>query len=469
MKQSIKTITLKRLMGVAAAVIIILMVMIAYNFKELTISAMRDKGQTVAHFIKAGLTTHMKMSTHEEKEQYKKNIQEISDVQDLTVISSKEVNQQYSVNSNLNSFKDPIIANVFKSKEPSYLLEKKDKDQELLRVTFPYIAEKTEKINCLQCHDVAKDTVLGAVDFYIDVTNYKDMSINYLYVILGILFIILLSILYTMFNIIDKHIKNPLDVLINETRNSYETHTSININDFDSMELEDVAQKVNLFNQEIIEKNDALEKKNFELTVLNKEIEETQKEIINKLGNVAETRSKETAYHVQRVAEYSYLLAKHYGLSEKECKLLRDASPMHDIGKVGIPDEILKKPGKLTTDEFEIMKEHAEMGYSIFKDTNREMLKAAAVLAHEHHEKWDGTGYPRKLKGEEIHIFGRITALADVFDALGTKRVYKDAWELEKILDLVQEERGKQFDPTLVDIFLNNLDDFLSVRDRLVD
>ena len=142
---------------------------------------------------------------------------------------------------------------------------------------------------------------------------------------------------------------------------------------------------------------------------------------------------------------------------------------MHDIGKVGISDAILKKPAKLTVEEFDIMKEHSIIGYNILKDSKRDILKAAAIVAKEHHEKYDGSGYPFGLKGEEIHIYGRITALADVFDALGSERCYKEVWEDEKIFQLFKDEKGKHFDPKLVDLFFDNLDKFLQIRGRYKD
>ena len=145
------------------------------------------------------------------------------------------------------------------------------------------------------------------------------------------------------------------------------------------------------------------------------------------------------------------------------------ASPMHDIGKVGIPDAVLNKPGKHTPEEWEIMKTHSEIGYNILKSSSRPILKAAAIVSYTHHEKWDGSGYPEGLSGENIHIFGRITAIADVFDALGSHRVYKKAWELDRILALFAEQRALHFDPVLVDLFLNNLDDFLIIRDKYQD
>jgi len=202
---------------------------------------------------------------------------------------------------------------------------------------------------------------------------------------------------------------------------------------------------------------------------LHKELEDTQREIIYRMGEIGETRSKETGNHVKRVAEYSKLLGKLCGLKQNDIDIIFMASPMHDIGKVGIPDSVLNKPGKLNDEEWEIMKEHSELGYNILKNSKREILKAAAIISYHHHEKWNGSGYPQGLKEEEIHIFGRITAIADVFDALGSDRCYKKAWELDKILDLFKEQKGKHFDPNLVDLFFDNLDEFLKIRDTYVD
>jgi len=206
-----------------------------------------------------------------------------------------------------------------------------------------------------------------------------------------------------------------------------------------------------------------------EIQLLNNEIIDTQKEVIFTMGSISETRSKETGNHVRRVAEYSKLLAIKYGIKETEAELLKQASPMHDIGKVAIPDEILNKPGELTKEEFEKMKEHSRIGYEMLKSSNRSIIKTAAIVAIEHHEKYDGTGYPNGLKGEQIHIYGRITAIADVFDALGSNRCYKEAWSDEKIFKLLNDEKGKHFDPLLIDIFFANIDLFLDIRDTYQD
>jgi len=206
-----------------------------------------------------------------------------------------------------------------------------------------------------------------------------------------------------------------------------------------------------------------------EITTLNREIEDTQREVIFTMGAIGESRSKETGNHVRRVAEYSKLLALLYGLDEKEAQLIKEASPMHDIGKVAIPDHILNKPGKLTKEEFAIMQTHAQIGYDMLKHSNRPILKTAAIIAYQHHEKYNGKGYPNGLKGDEIHIYGQITAIADVFDALGSDRVYKKAWSLDKILKLFREERGEHFHPKLVDLFFENIDKFLAIRDKFAD
>jgi len=197
---------------------------------------------------------------------------------------------------------------------------------------------------------------------------------------------------------------------------------------------------------------------------LAREIINTQKEVILTLGEVVETRSQETANHVTRVAEVCYLLAKKIGVDKKKAELLRLASPMHDVGKIGVPEAILHKPGKLTFQEFEIIKKHARTGYEILRKSNRSILKTAAIVALQHHERWDGKGYPQGLKGEEIHIFGRIAAIADVFDALSHKRCYKEAWSLEKIIDTFKRDAGFHFDPELMDIFLTNFDEFVEIN-----
>ncbi len=209
--------------------------------------------------------------------------------------------------------------------------------------------------------------------------------------------------------------------------------------------------------------------KSLESVMLHQEIINTQREIISTMGEVGEIRSKETGNHVKRVAEYSYVLALGLGLPIEQAELLRTASPMHDIGKVAIPDAVLNKPGKLTEEEHDIIKSHTKIGHQLLRGSKRELLRTAAIVAEQHHEKWDGTGYPYGRKGEDIHLFGRITAVADVFDALSAERVYKAAWPLDRIENLFREERGRHFDPAIIDVFFQELPKLLDIRERLTD
>lgn len=188
-----------------------------------------------------------------------------------------------------------------------------------------------------------------------------------------------------------------------------------------------------------------------------------EQETLNILGKTAEYKDPETASHVSRVAHYSKMLAREYGLSKEEQDLIFYASPFHDLGKIGIEDKILLKPGKLNEDEYEIMKQHAHIGYEILKDSQSEYLKTGAVIAITHHEKYDGSGYPNKLKAEEINIFGRIVAIVDVFDALTSDRPYKKAWSFDDAISFLIDKKDKHFDPEIVDLFVKNIDEVTTI------
>jgi len=198
-------------------------------------------------------------------------------------------------------------------------------------------------------------------------------------------------------------------------------------------------------------------------------LDEAQREIAYRLGGAVESRSKETANHIRRVAEMSALVGLSCGLSEQEAMILKYASPLHDVGKIGIPDHILNKPGKHTAEEWEIMKTHAHIGYELVYSPDLEILRIGGMIALEHHERWDGKGYPFGKAREEITIHARIVAAIDVFDALGSKRCYKNAWPLEHIIDVLRNERGSHFDPTVVDVIFDRLDDLVAVREALPD
>lgn len=207
----------------------------------------------------------------------------------------------------------------------------------------------------------------------------------------------------------------------------------------------------------------------YENNLLYEEINATQRDIVYLLGETIETRSRETGQHVRRVAEYCYLIARGLGLDEHQAQVLRAAAPLHDFGKVGIPDAVLHKPGRLDPDEWALMQTHAALGQELLSRSRREILQAAARVAGEHHEKWDGSGYPQGLSGEGISLFGRIVAIADVVDALGSARSYKPAWPPERVFDHVRAERGRHFDPRIVDWVLDHKDLLQAVRDQFPD
>lgn len=197
------------------------------------------------------------------------------------------------------------------------------------------------------------------------------------------------------------------------------------------------------------------------------ELEENQKEMIYVLTELMESTSDETGQHIRRVAEYSRLLGHyHPSISEDDANVVYHAAPMHDIGKMTIPQEILHKAGPLTEEEYEVMKTHTTNAYNLLKISDRKLMKAAEVIAYQHHEKWNGTGYPQGLAGEDIHLFARIVALADVFDALTHKRLYKDAWPIEDAVNFITDQKNSHFDPQLVDIFIENLDEFIAISNR---
>jgi putative two-component system response regulator len=190
---------------------------------------------------------------------------------------------------------------------------------------------------------------------------------------------------------------------------------------------------------------------------------------VDMLAQAIEGRDIETGQHIARMSRYAALLAHGYGLDEEQCRMIRLASPMHDIGKIGIADGILFKPGVLSGAEYDVIKEHAEQGYKILAKSDHPLLQLAATIARTHHERWDGSGYPHGLAGDSIPIEGRITAVADVFDAVVSRRVYKPAFPFEQALDVVRAGRATAFDPDVTDAFFENLDGVTDIRDQYAD
>ncbi|MGL4938460.1 MAG: HD-GYP domain-containing protein [Shewanella sp.] len=206
-----------------------------------------------------------------------------------------------------------------------------------------------------------------------------------------------------------------------------------------------------------------------QVKVRTRELEETRFEIIRRLGRAAEYKDNETGLHVVRMSHYARILAIKLGLPTTFCDLIFNAAPMHDIGKIGTPDVVLKKPGKLDAQEWEIMQQHAAIGAEIIGEHSDPLLQMARRIALTHHEKWDGSGYPNGLRGEDIPLEGRIIAIADVFDALTSQRPYKQAWTIEATMTLFDDQAGKHFDPQLVAVFKQILPDVIAVRDTYLE
>ena len=261
-----------------------------------------------------------------------------------------------------------------------------------------------------------------------------------------------------------KHIPIIMITAVGDDENVHKKAFDLGANDFLNKPVNAVIFQARILNLLTNHQNRILLEDRAKL--LQQEVEKATKSLVDRehetlqiLGKTAEYKDPETASHVARVAKYSKLLAREYGLSQKEQDIIFYAAPFHDLGKVGIEDKILLKPGKLDEDEFKIMKTHAQIGYEILKDSKSEYLQAGAVIALTHHEKWNGSGYPNALTSENIHIFGRIVSIADVFDALTSFRPYKKAWSFEEALKYLDDKSGKDFDPKMVEIFKNKIDE----------
>jgi len=265
---------------------------------------------------------------------------------------------------------------------------------------------------------------------------------------LGVLAVIFIISLLLSF-LISSRITVPLVKITEHTR-------VISHGDFKKIDIEakdEIRTLADAFNEMV----DKLDQMFLDLNSAQLELKESYRDTIHRLAIAAEHKDKVTHDHLARVSNYSKFIAEEFGLSKDEVEEVYYGSPMHDIGKIGIPDEILLKKGKLTDEEYEVIKKHSEFGYKILKGSESPYLKAAALISHNHHEYFDGTGYPRKLKGKDIHIYGRIVAIADVFDALTSERPYKKAFSLEEAVEMIKEKSGSQFDPEIVEAFLKCL------------
>ncbi|MEJ5168335.1 MAG: HD domain-containing phosphohydrolase [Arcobacteraceae bacterium] len=450
--QSIKSIVTKRFGVIFALLSFVVILAVTLGFRQISIENAKDKSIAMAEIIKAGLTAHMKSGIMDKRDYFLNEIKSTYNVNSINIIRSEAVNKQFG-SSSLEKNIDEYSRYVFETKEPFFNLNE-DQNKVSLQSYIPYIASNQNTLKCLECHNVSEGTVLGVVEIDIDLSQYKALSLTYIVaIILFLIFFIIFTLLKSI-KTINEHVIKPLESLIDKFEHSVLNHTKIDSTHFETKELIKTVEEVNQLIDLIHNKNQELEIKNIELKELNLEIEETLKETLTSIGMIAEHRSKETANHVKRVGEISKLIANKLGFGDDEAELMYIASQLHDIGKIAIADELLLKNGKLTPEEYTKIQFHAQIGYEMLRYSERKILKASSIIALEHHEKYDGTGYPNGKKGENIHIYGRIVAVCDVLDALSSKRCYKEAWPFDEVMDYIKGQSGLHFDPVIVNIVL---------------
>ncbi len=465
-KGSIKQITFTKLIQIFLIAIAIISLVMFFAYQAFFDYTVKTKALEISNIVKAGLTSHMKAGIMEKREYFLNEIQSTNNIKELNIIRGEAILKQHGTSTykHEKSYKElksggiPLEAQFYWQKE-----------QNTLRAVIPYRASKDGELNCLTCHNVQDGEILGALEISLDVNQYQTLTTTYGFLLIFfLLFFAFLIILY-IFHFIGKYISKPLANIAKEAHFAYTSQSKIDAQKYHVDELKSLAADLNNLNQVVFSKEKELEDKNLQLKQLHSEIESTLREIMMTIGEIEEVRSNDVKNHTKRVSLLSATIAKDYGLSEEDVKLIELTSPLHDIGKIGISDAILLKPGKLTKEEFEIMKTHTVIGYNILGHSQRRTLQTAAEIAYGHHEKFDGSGYPQGLKGEEIPLFARIVAIVDVLDALLCKRVYKEAWSTEAVLDYVIKERAKHFDPQLVDIVINNFEKYTTLIECLVD
>ena len=464
-RKSIKKLTVTKLLQIFFIAISTISLVMFFAYKEFFNYTAQSKAIEMANAVKAGLTSHMKAGIMDKRDYFLQEMHQQNYIIDLNVIRGEAVEKQFGKSThkyekNLSDFPDiNLEKNIFVWNEISGTM----------KAIIPYKASKEGDLNCLMCHNVSDGTTLGALELELDMNEYQSVILEYIFTLAILLTFFSIMIVFVVYSFLEKYIGSPITRIADDAEEAYENHKNFDIESYETLEFYGLARNLNDLNSDIIAKERELQEKNIELEALNGEIELTLRETMVAIGEMEEVRSKDVKNHTRRVSLLSGTIAKDYGLSDEDVKLIELTSPLHDIGKIGIRDAILLKPGKLTPEEYEIMKTHAEIGHNILSHSKRLALKTAGEIAYGHHEKFDGTGYPQGLKGEEIPIFARIVAIVDVLDALLSSRVYKKAWTTEEVIAFVIQEKGKHFDPVLVEIVEENFDRYSKLIESLID
>ncbi len=464
-RKSIKQLTLIKLVQIFLVAIFTISFVMFFAYREFFRYTAEHKAIEFSTVVKAGLTSHMKAGIMDKRDYFLHEITNIPNIKSLSIIRAKTVIDQYGVSKRKNEKSYSDVKGLSDLKQNSFFWNNANG---YVRAIIPYKANSKGDLNCLQCHNAKDGETIGALDIEMDISPYKNLTSTYGYLLIALLIFFAFIIILVVFHFIENNLTKPILKIAKEADDAYTHHSTIDIEAYEAKEIYGLAYNLNELNSEVLEKEQALKRKNEELNELNEEIELTLRETMIAIGEIEEARSNDVKNHTRRVSKLSGIIAKEYGLTTAEINLIELTSPLHDIGKIGISDAILLKPGKLTAEEYEGMKEHAELGYNILKHSSRIVLKTAAMIAYGHHEKWDGSGYPQGLKAYEIPIFARIVAIVDVFDALLCQRIYKDAWSKEEVLAFIKGQEGKHFEPKLVAIVEEHFDEYAKIINDLV-
>jgi len=459
--KSLKHFTLVKLIQIFLLAIVTISAVMFFAYKEFFRNTVQNKAIEISTTIKAGLTSHMKAGIMDKREYFLEELTQVHNIKSISILRSEAVTKQFGESQSRYERNHQNIANL---KEPLFHWSNQDK---LLKAVIPYKASSSGNLNCMQCHNVSESYVLGALEIEMDTSEYGVITSTYGLLLISLLIFFAFVIVLVVFNFVEKYISKPLSKIVDEAEEEYKFNSIIDVEQYRTLELQSLAKNLNDFNADILEKERSLKDKNRELEELNKEIESTLMESMITMGEIEEIRSQDVRFHTKRVAKLSGLIGKEYGLSDEDVKLIELTSPLHDIGKIGIADNILLKPAKLSEEEFEIMKSHSTLGYNVLKHSERKLFKTAAQIAYSHHEKYDGSGYPLGLKGDAIPLFARIVAIVDVLDALLCKRVYKRAWSIEEVREFFMQNSGKHFEPKLTSIVLENLEVYAKIIEEL--
>ncbi|MCV6608164.1 MAG: HD-GYP domain-containing protein [Campylobacterales bacterium] len=448
MNRSIKDLLQEKFTYLFVGTAIAITIVVGFSFRELSKISVENEANSIAEAVKAGLTSHMKAGIMDKKHYFLNEVATLYNVKSLKVIPSYEISQQYNQEKQTLDIEQK---SVFLQKKSLYRFNAITVNP-TVRALVPYMATSEGSLNCLSCHNSQKGEVLGVVDIVLDFEGYRNTTLIYMGTVIFILIGFLIYLTKSTSNLIDKKFLSPLKRIMKAGGNAYRKNRTLTRRNYDILELDELSEELYGFTKEIL--------------VRKEDLESTLNETAIIIGRIESYRSEETREHTRRVSEYAQLLAKKLGFSPQKVKDIGNAAALHDVGKLGIPREILHKRGPLTDEEFEIIKKHSEIGYDMLVHSSSGFLVTAAAIALQHHEKYDGTGYPFGLKGENISEEARIVAAIDVFDAVSNQRAYKDAWTFEESVDLIREGRGTHFDPQVVDVFLDSVDEIRTIKEK---